>query len=120
MESEIGMSAIRGSCLCGGVKLEITGPLSSPLNCHCSLCRKQHAAPFRSRARVQVDDFRWIRGEHLVKYYETLGGYQRGFCGECGSPRSSTAQGQTRNVLHSLRNPYRNTEFHWPFLMIRR
>jgi hypothetical protein len=46
---EIGMSAIRGSCLCGGVKFEITGPLSSPLNCHCSQCRKQHGAPFRSR-----------------------------------------------------------------------
>src|SRR5215471_17241337 len=31
---EIGMTAIGGSCLCGGVKFEITGPLSSPLNCH--------------------------------------------------------------------------------------
>ena len=28
------MTAIGGSCLCGGVKFEITGPLSSPLNCH--------------------------------------------------------------------------------------
>jgi hypothetical protein len=83
---EIGMSAIRGSCLCGGVKFEIIGPLLSPLNCHCSLCRKQHAAPFRSRARAQVKDFRWLQGENLVKYYETPGGYQRGFCRECGSP----------------------------------
>ena len=80
------MTTIRGTCLCGGVKFEITGPLSSPLNCHCSLCRKQHAAPFRSRARAQVKDFRWLQGENLVKYYETPGGYQRGFCRECGSP----------------------------------
>jgi hypothetical protein len=80
------MTTIRGSCLCGGVKFEITGPLSSPLNCHCSLCRKQHAAPFRSRARAQTKDFRWLEGEELVKYYETPGGYQRGFCRECGSP----------------------------------
>ena len=80
------MSTVRGSCLCGGVKFEITGPLSSPLNCHCSLCRKQHAAPFRSRARAQIKDFRWLEGEHLVKYYETPGGYERGFCRECGSP----------------------------------
>ena len=57
------MSPVRGSCLCGGVKFEITGPLSSPLNCHCSLCRKQHAAPFRSRARAQIKDFRWLEGE---------------------------------------------------------
>jgi hypothetical protein len=75
---EIGMTAIGGSCLCGGVKFEITGPLSSPLNCHCSQCRKQHGAPFRSRVRVQVEDFRWLQGEHLIKYYESAGGYLRG------------------------------------------
>jgi hypothetical protein len=85
-EKEIGMSAIRGSCLCGGVKFEINGPLSSPLNCHCSQCRKQHGAAFRSRVRVQIQDFRWLQGEHLVKYYESAGGYLRGFCRECGSP----------------------------------
>jgi hypothetical protein len=80
------MTAIGGSCLCGGVKFEITGRLSSPLNCHCSQCRKQHGAPFRSRVRVQVEDFRWLQGEHLIKYYESAGGYLRGFCRECGSP----------------------------------
>lgn len=80
------MSAVRGSCLCGGIRFEITGPLSGALNCHCSLCRKQHAAPFRSRARAQIKDFHWLAGEHLVKYYETAGGYERGFCRECGSP----------------------------------
>ena len=85
-ENEDGMSAIRGSCLCGGVKFEITGPLFDALNCHCSLCRKQHAAPFRSRVRVQVEDLRWLQGEHLIKYYQTPGGYLRGFCTECGSP----------------------------------
>ena len=79
------MTAIGGSCLCGGVKFEITGPLSSPLNCHCSQCRKQHGAPFRSRVRVQVEDFRWLQGEHLIKYYESAGGYLR-FCRECRSP----------------------------------
>jgi hypothetical protein len=45
---------VRGSCLCGGIKFEITGPLSGPLNCHCSQCRTQHGAPFRSRVRVEV------------------------------------------------------------------
>lgn len=61
------MPAIRGSCLRGGVKFEITGPLlrllnCHCLNCHCSLCRKQHGAAFRSRARVQVEDFKWVHG----------------------------------------------------------
>jgi hypothetical protein len=31
-------------------------------------------------------DFRWLKGERLIKYYESLRGYQRGFCSDCGSP----------------------------------
>ncbi len=80
------MTPIRGSCLCGGVKFEITGPLLRPLNCHCLQCRKQHGAAFRSRARVRIEDFRWLQGEELVKYYESSRGFRRGFCGNCGSP----------------------------------
>jgi hypothetical protein len=80
------MSVIRGSCLCGGVKFEIDGPLLRPLNCHCTFCRKQHGAAFRSRARVRRSDFRWIQGEELVTYYEATPGYRRGFCRVCGSP----------------------------------
>ena len=60
------MPPIHGSCLCGGVEFEIAGPLTAPLNCHCSQCRKQHGAAFRSRVRVLAKDFRWLRGEHLV------------------------------------------------------
>jgi hypothetical protein len=80
------MNAIRGSCLCGGIKFEIAGPLFGALNCHCSTCRKQHGAAFRSRVRVQAADFHWLAGEHLIKYYEEPGGYLRGFCSDCGSP----------------------------------
>jgi hypothetical protein len=63
---ESGMSAARGSCLCGGVKFEITGPLSSPLNCHCSICRKQHGAAFRSRVRILQSGFRWHEESTLL------------------------------------------------------
>jgi hypothetical protein len=80
------MPSIRGSCLCGGVKFEINGSLIGPSNCHCSNCRKQHGAAFRSRARVQINDFKWIEGEGLVKFYESSPGGYRGFCRVCGSP----------------------------------
>ena len=26
---------LHGSCLCGGIKYQINGQLSGPLNCHC-------------------------------------------------------------------------------------
>ena len=80
------MSAIRGSCLCGGIKFEIGGPLMRPLNCHCTFCRKQQGAAFRSRARVLRSDFKWVQGEELVTYFEATPGYRRGFCRVCGSP----------------------------------
>jgi len=85
------MPPIRGRCLCGGIEFEITGPLLAPLNCHCSQCRRQHGAAFRSRVRVAASDFRWISGKHLIKYYESPRGYRRGFCSECGSPILNTA-----------------------------
>ena len=80
------MAVLRGSCLCGGVKFEISGPLSPPSNSHCSFCRKQHGAAFRSRARVNKSDFKWVQGEALVKFYESTPGTFRGFCSACGSP----------------------------------
>ena len=51
------MPILRGSCRCGGIKYEINGPLVAPSNCHCTMCRKQHGAAFRSRARVEISDF---------------------------------------------------------------
>jgi hypothetical protein len=80
------MPAIRGSCLCGGVKYEINGPILGAANCHCTMCRKQHGAAFRSRARVKATDFRWLQGDELVKFYESSPGTHRGFCSVCGSP----------------------------------
>jgi hypothetical protein len=85
-EAEANMPVVRGSCLCGGVKYEITGPLMRSGHCHCSNCRKAHGAAFRSRARVRLEDFRWVQGEELVKYFESSPGFHRGFCGVCGSP----------------------------------
>lgn len=93
------MTAIHGTCLCGGVKFEITGPLLRPLNCHCSLCRKQHGAAFRSRARVSRNDFHWLQGEELVTYYEATPGYRRGFCRVCGSPICNRAEPHSRLAI---------------------
>jgi len=77
---------LRGSCLCGQVRYEISGKLFDPLNCHCSMCRKAQGAAFRSRARVQSRDFRWISGENLLTFFESSPGNHRGFCRVCGSP----------------------------------
>jgi hypothetical protein len=77
---------LRGSCLCGGVRYEIAGPLTGARNCHCSICRKAHGAAFRSRASVNAADFRWVQGEDLITWYASSPGNYRGFCRVCGTP----------------------------------
>jgi hypothetical protein len=77
---------LRGSCLCGEVRYEISGKLTGALNCHCSMCRKAHGAAFRSRARVHAADFKWVKGEALITWFESSPGNHRGFCSQCGSP----------------------------------
>lgn len=76
---------LRGSCLCEGVAFEIDGTIRDALYCHCSMCRKAHGTAFRARGKVKAAEFRWTRGEDLVRYYESSPGTHRGFCSVCGS-----------------------------------
>jgi hypothetical protein len=78
--------ALRGSCLCGGVRFEVDGPLMRSSHCHCRQCQKAQGSPFRTRARVAAADFHWLQGEDLVTYYESTPGTDRGFCKVCGAP----------------------------------
>jgi hypothetical protein len=80
------MPVLHGSCLCGGVKYEIAGPLFRLLNCHCSMCRKAQGAAFRSRAGVKTSDLKLVQVADLMTYYESSPGFERGFCRVCGSP----------------------------------
>lgn len=75
---------MRGSCLCGKVRLEIAGPFErSPEACHCTQCRKQSGHVL---AAVNVRrNALTIHGSELVKWYRSSEKVQRGFCSNCGS-----------------------------------
>lgn len=76
---------IRGSCLCGEVRFEISGKLSRASHCHCSMCRKAHGAAFGTYAAAQAADFRLVSGEHRITRYRSSAGIVRTFCARCGS-----------------------------------
>src|SRR6266849_3005211 len=79
---------VRGSCLCGGVGYEITGPIAGPIvNCHCSRCRKARAAAHASTLFVDLASFRWLRGEELIASYKVPEAerFTQGFCRTCGA-----------------------------------
>ena len=76
---------IRGGCLCGSVRYEVTGPIKRIAHCHCSMCRKAHGAAFGSYAVLRAEDFRVVSGEGDIAAYDSSPGVQRTFCRRCGS-----------------------------------
>jgi hypothetical protein len=57
---------MRGSCLCGEVRFEISGDLPNFYQCHCKLCRKRGGSASNSATIVDAAAMRWIAGEALV------------------------------------------------------
>lgn len=76
---------LRASCLCQGIALEIDGSIQNMLFCHCVMCRKAHGTAFRARGRMETKNVKWVRGEDLMRFYESSPGEHRGFCSVCGS-----------------------------------
>ena len=75
---------LRGSCLCGAVRLEIEEPLEhAPEACHCTQCRK-HTGNFLVGVNVRRSKLR-IAGAEFVQWYQSSEKVQRGFCSVCGS-----------------------------------
>ena len=76
---------ISGSCLCGSVRWQVDSVLDEMSHCHCSMCRKIHAAPFATYIGAERDAFRWLSGEDDITKYESSPGFARNFCSQCGS-----------------------------------
>ena len=91
--------ALRGSCLCGAVRYEITG-LDMPIgHCSCRTCRKAHASPFTTTAGVARESFRLLTGAECLKSFESSPGKNRHFCGTCGSHVYAERPGQAHIIL---------------------
>jgi hypothetical protein len=76
---------MKGSCLCGASRYEINALSGPTVHCHCMTCQKAHSAVFATTARVNRDDFRWVKGEGDLGSFESTPGKRRWFCRNCGS-----------------------------------
>ena len=81
------MTPIKGSCLCGAVRFEITGRPLSLSHCHCSRCRKS-AGVFAAVLMVKAQDFHLLAGADHIRQHVPNPPFRhvRSFCGACGSP----------------------------------
>src|SRR5574340_1419010 len=90
---------MRGSCLCVSIEYEAT-QLDSPIeHCSCRTCRKAHAAAFNTAALVKHGHFRWLRGEDLLKGYQSSPGKKRFFCSNCGTHLVAQLEGRDFVIL---------------------
>lgn len=76
--------SLRGRCLCGDNRYEITGKPLWVAHCHCESCRRATSAAVATWIGLHKESFRHIKGE--MRHFNSSPGVQRSFCPRCGSP----------------------------------
>ncbi|HEX2097038.1 MAG TPA: GFA family protein [Solirubrobacterales bacterium] len=77
---------LRGGCLCDGVRFELPRPPLSAGYCHCTRCQRRTGTASSAQARVEGRTLRILRGDDIVRWWRhPEGGFEKGFCGVCGS-----------------------------------
>jgi len=89
---------LRGGCLCGGVRFEVSAPLVSASWCHCSRCRRRTGGPASAQGRIVPGSLRILRGAELVRSYRPPGGFAKEFCSTCGSQLWSRNPEEPQNL----------------------
>jgi hypothetical protein len=80
------LQLVRGGCLCGGVRFQLTLPFRRAGWCHCSRCRRHSGGIGLVQGRVPRDGFRLLAGEELLRVYRpAAGAAAKVFCSVCGS-----------------------------------
>lgn len=82
---------IKGSCLCGGVRFEISKIEVGAEICHCNRCRKLSGSNALVSVLVNQKNFTLTKGEDLVNSYDApilydKPAYTACFCRRCGCP----------------------------------
>ncbi len=94
----------RGSCLCGGVRYEITGPLSSVTVCHCSQCRKT-SGHVVAATQALAADIQLLEASTLT-WYRSSDTAERAFCNRCGG---NLFDGPKQNAINGILHCELNT-----------
>jgi hypothetical protein len=77
---------VKGSCLCGAVRFEISGETTPIGMCHCSKCRKVSGVASSASLMAGSDRFRWLAGEDRIAKFAFPDGWGAWRCSVCGSP----------------------------------
>jgi hypothetical protein len=74
----------RGTCFCGSVEIEASGPPLEMGYCHCSSCRFYSGGPASAYILWPADAVRVAKGAELVGSFNKAGISDRRHCTRCG------------------------------------
>jgi hypothetical protein len=79
------VTALECSCLCGGVRFEVTAPFERVSVCHCEGCKKLSGGYGTVSGRARTDAIRILEGQQLIRSFQPEEGSSKSFCSVCGS-----------------------------------
>lgn len=94
-----------GGCNCGAVRYEISAPLVSASYCHCTRCQRRTGTAAAANGRIAHGSFQVVSGEDCLRAWKPGAGFEKWFCGECGSAlfsRSASDPGEVGVRLGTL------------------
>lgn len=79
------MASVRGSCLCGEVRFEVTEDFHRLTHCHCTNCKKLSGGTGTVNGRARSEAIRILAGGELLRTFQPEEGTAKTFCSACGS-----------------------------------
>jgi hypothetical protein len=77
--------ATTGGCGCGAVRWELSEPAIGASYCHCTRCQRRTGTAASAGAQLVPGSFRVTEGERHIRAWRPGDGFEKHFCGECGS-----------------------------------
>jgi hypothetical protein len=82
---------LTGGCNCGAVRFEVTEPPVGASYCHCTRCQRRTGTAASPSAALVPGSFRIVQGEDRLRAWKPEDGFEKWFCGDCGSAMFSRA-----------------------------
>ena len=76
---------LTGGCGCGAVRFEVSEPLVDASYCHCTRCQRRSGTGASANASPAPGSFKVVAGQERLRAWRPEGGFEKWFCGECGS-----------------------------------
>ena len=92
---------LKGGCLCGEVRYEVTGEATGFYHCHCSRCRKATGTGHASNLFLRPATLKWLIGQIHVRAFKVPEAkrFTNQFCAICGGRLPRQPEGSDMVIL---------------------